>query len=118
LALDARRSVGQEFGQASNGVLVTNNVALSYRRTFSHTTQIQARRSEGWTSGIAGVTSPVRSSSASAELRYTSRANVAFILGAFAFRRVEQRTSVSHGVSAGVGYSWSQLRMTPAIIQP
>ena len=118
LALDARRSVGQEFGQASNGVLLTNNVGLSYRRTFSHTLQIQARRSEAWTSGIAGATPPVRSSAASAELRYISRANVAFNLGAFAFRRVDQRASVSHGVSAGVAYSWSQLHMPPAIILP
>jgi hypothetical protein len=111
---DYQRSVGQLFGRETPTLTRTDILGAGYRRTVRTGFDADARVQQAWSEEVGGRALGVRSSEGSVAMIYGLRSGLALSARAFLRRRASERTLVSHGVTVGVGYGWSQLRSMPA----
>jgi hypothetical protein len=107
---DARRTVGQVFGNTSSGLFTSELLGGGYVRRLSRQLVFDAHGREGWNTPLAVDLPAVRSREGTVGLRYTLPTGLDVAVGVFARRRDDLRAVSNNGVTVGFGYGWSQLR--------
>ncbi|MES3035094.1 MAG: hypothetical protein V4813_13945 [Gemmatimonadota bacterium] len=114
VALNAQRTVGQEFGRQTAAAQITNGVSLILSRRLGIGWRLSGDLTQQWSQSTAADRATVRSTIGSLLAGYAMRSGPRFDVTAFAARRSAAFRSQAYGVSAGVTYSWASLQQQSA----
>lgn len=114
LAVNAQRTVGQEFGRQTAAAQITNGVSLILSRRLGIGWRLSGDLTQQWSRSTSDDRATVRSTIGSLLAGYAMRTGPRFDVSAFAARRAAAFRSQAYGVSAGVTYNWASLQQQSA----